>query len=108
MAFGGIVAVVGVIALGRHTSPFPRPSEHARLVRHGIYRWVRHPLYSSLMLVALGWALFWVSWPALLAAGALVVLLDLKARREEEWLSGRFAEYEEYRRGTKRFVPGVW
>lgn len=60
------------------------------------------------MMVALGWALLWLSWPALLAAIALIVLLDRKAQREEQWMIGQFAEYVDYRRATKRFVPGVF
>lgn len=108
MALGAVFAVAGIVALGRHTSSFPRPSENTRLVRHGIYRRVRHPMYASLMMVALGWALLWMSWPALLAAIALIVLLDLKSRREERWMTGRFAEYAEYRRTSKRYVPGVF
>ena len=108
MILGACFALAGIVALGRHTSPFPRPSENTRLVRHGIYRWVRHPMYASLMMVALGWELLWWSWPELLAAIALIVLLVLKSRHEELCMTGRFAEYEEYRRATKRFVPGVF
>ena len=108
MVLGAVFAVAGTVALGRHTSAFPRPSENTKLVRHGIYQWVRHPMYASLMMVALGWALLWLSWPALLAAIALIVLLDRKAQREEQWMTGQFAEYGDYRRATKRYVPWVF
>ena len=62
---GAVFGLAGVGALGRNLTPYPKPREDARLVQHGIYAIVRHPLYSSLIFVVLGWALLWRSWPAL-------------------------------------------
>jgi protein-S-isoprenylcysteine O-methyltransferase Ste14 len=33
---------------------------------------------------------------------------DLKARREERWLRERFADYDDYARRVKRFIPGFY
>jgi protein-S-isoprenylcysteine O-methyltransferase Ste14 len=86
----------------------PKPIEDARLVEHGSYAVVRHPLYSSVIFLSLGWALVWQSWPALLASLALAILLDAKARLEERWLREKLREYAAYARRVKRFVPGVY
>ncbi len=59
MAVGAGVALAGAMALGRNLTPFPMPSAHSQLVRHGIYAMIRHPLYTSVITVALGWALVW-------------------------------------------------
>ena len=105
---GAWLGIAGVLALGRNRTPYPRPVADARFVQHGVYRWVRHPLYASLMFCGLGWSLGWRSWPALGATLALAVLLDRKARMEERWLFARFPEYAPYARTVRRFVPGLF
>lgn len=97
--------IAGVAVLGRNLTPLPQPRPGSRLVRHGVYARVRHPLYSSVALVSLGWALLWQSWPSLLAALALVPFFYAKARREERWLSERFPDYADYARRVPRFIP---
>ena len=102
---GAGVALAGAMALGRNLTPFPKPSDSAELVRHGIYAVIRHPLYSSVIAVAIGWALVWQSWPALLVAATLIPFLHAKARREERWLRERFPDYQDYARRVSRFLP---
>jgi protein-S-isoprenylcysteine O-methyltransferase Ste14 len=102
---GGVFGVAGVRVLGRNRTAFPRPREDSELIQHGIYSRVRHPLYTSVMLVSAGWALAWQSWPALAAALALIAFLAAKARHEEHWLRRHFAGYEEYARRVPRFLP---
>ena len=98
----------GTITLGGNLTPFPKPSAGTRLVRAGIYGLMRHPLYTAVFCGSVGWALVWRSWPALLAALALVPFFDAKARREECWLRQQFPEYLEYERRVRRFVPWIY
>ena len=104
----GLIALAGFAALGLNLTPHPKPRVGGTLVRHGIYRFVRHPLYSSLILGCVGWALKWQSLPALGAALFLAWALDAKARVEEHWLRGRFPEYAEYAARVRRFIPWVY
>jgi protein-S-isoprenylcysteine O-methyltransferase Ste14 len=108
LAVGALCGLVGAVALGRGLTPLPKPSDETRLVEHGIYRFVRHPLYTSVMAASLGWALVWRSWPAGLAALTLIPFLDAKARREERWLRAKFPGYSDYARRVRRFVPGIY
>lgn len=105
---GAFFGLSGARGLGRNRTIFPEPNPGSRLVRHGIYRWVRHPLYASLMWLALGWAAWWASATALLAGAALAVFLDRKARHEETRLRAQFPEYSEYARQVRRFLPGIY
>ena len=105
---GFIVAVAGVRQLDRAMSPLPRPTIEGSLVEHGLYRRIRHPIYVGVVASALGWALFTASAAALLMVALLALLLDLKARREEAWLSERYPGYADYVRRTHRFIPGVY
>ena len=105
LAMGGAFGLAGLAALGRGTTPLPRPSQQARLVQTGIYARVRHPLYTSVMLASLGWALMWQSWPALFVAVALIPFFYGKARREERWLREQFPDYADYEQRVPRFLP---
>lgn len=108
LALAGVVGIAGVVVLGRARTPFPKPAAESRLITHGIYSLIRHPLYASVMLASLGWVLIWQSWPAGLAAVLLVVLLEVKVRHEERCLRQKFPEYVDYARRVRRFIPGVY
>ena len=70
---GGLLAACGIVcglagaaALGRNLTPFPQPSASTQLVQTGIYRYLRHPLYTAVVSGAFAWGLLWQSWPAAL------------------------------------------
>jgi protein-S-isoprenylcysteine O-methyltransferase Ste14 len=100
--------LAGTICLGQNLTPFPKPTASTRLIQTGIYRLIRHPLYTAVCCGAVGWALVWRSWPALVAALALGPLFDAKARVEERWLRQQFSEYAGYERRVPRFVPWIY
>lgn len=80
----------------------------ARLVTGGPYRWIRHPMYVS---VLLGAAALVVADPRLwrvLLLAALLAVLVLKAAREEVYLRAAFPQYADYASRTWRFVPFVY
>ncbi len=104
---GAWLAVAAVLALGVNLTPLPRPKADSVLVVRGPYRVLRHPIYSALVLLFLGWALAW-RHPALLALdGLLFVLLLLKSRVEERWLLARYPDYLRYRTRTGALLPRV-
>lgn len=86
----------------------PELKEGCSLVMSGPYRLVRHPMYTSVMLISLAMA---VGTPIVLEWGSfilLMIVLALKAEREERlWCIGN-AEYVLYRKETKRFVPFIY
>lgn len=108
VVIGSAAVGLGVRGLGRTPTALPRPRDDATLVEDGIYASIRHPIYAGIMALGVGWALLTLSLTALVVAGGLAGVLDLKARREEEWLIEAFPQYQDYRARTKRFVPGVY
>ena len=106
IVIGAGIALAGAMALGGNLTPFPKPSNQAPLVQHGIYSMIRHPLYTSVIAVAFGWALVWQSWPALLVAMTLIPFFRAKASHEERWLREKFPEYRDYEKRVRRFLPG--
>jgi protein-S-isoprenylcysteine O-methyltransferase Ste14 len=105
---GAATGIWGVRSLGRSRTPNPTPKADAELVQQGIYRRLRHPLYSSVMLASLGWALLWASTAAIVMTVVLCVFFDAKARLEEQLMQARFPEYAAYRQRTWRFLPGLY
>jgi protein-S-isoprenylcysteine O-methyltransferase Ste14 len=80
--------------------------KHHVLITHGPYRWVRHPFYGSVALFVLGIALMAANWFMLLGGAAVLSLLVLRTRKEEENLVARFGDaYRVYMNSTGRFFP---
>lgn len=86
----------------------PEPKRGARLVTHGPYHWVRHPMYVALMLAMAGIAA--EASDGLLSGmwALLLLVLNFKAALEERLLQQRWPEYADYRARTWRFIPRVW
>ena len=79
------------------------------LVNTGIYHYIRHPLYSSLLFLA--WGIFFKvpTWlGALLALGATLFLLATARVDEAECIRFFGPAYETYMKQTKRFVPFLY
>jgi protein-S-isoprenylcysteine O-methyltransferase Ste14 len=108
IAVGAFFGLAGVAALKGNRTAFPKPREHSRFIQDGIYAYVRHPLYTSVILVCAGWALAWGSVVALLPALLMVPFFYAKANVEESWLRQKFPEYNAYERRVRRFIPGVF
>ena len=105
---GALLLITGSRRLGRNLTPLPYPKPDGTLVEQGIYRYVRHPIYGGLMLLAAGWSLrrgggLVIGYTLLLAA-----LLVAKARVEEQWLTAKHHGYPAYKARTRRFLPFVW
>ncbi|MEI8171283.1 MAG: isoprenylcysteine carboxylmethyltransferase family protein [Rhodoferax sp.] len=85
----------------------PTPKTRGILVTSGPYRWIRHPMYTSVLLGAAALALMstppagWFAWSAL----ALVLLV--KSILEERWMREQHLAYEAYRVQTNRFIPWI-
>jgi protein-S-isoprenylcysteine O-methyltransferase Ste14 len=102
---GLAVMVIGATGLGRGLTATPLPNAHAQLRTGGLYRFVRHPIYSGLLLTMASITVASGSGFRLLTLGVLVLLLSVKARWEETRLAQRFEGYASYAARTPRFVP---
>jgi len=103
---GLLMALTARLQLGGNWSDIEKASvlENHALVAHGLYRWVRHPIYAGDVLLLLGLELALNSWGA-----TGVVALALYARRqalsEERALLRTLPGYDQYCRRTARFLP---
>jgi len=104
------VRAVAIITLGRAFSANVATSAGQTLQRSGLYGLVRHPSYLGLELIFLAFALHartWACFAVVLVPPTLAVLYRIHV--EETALRLAFgADYEEYSRGTKRLIPGIY
>jgi protein-S-isoprenylcysteine O-methyltransferase Ste14 len=105
---GGLSALAGVFSLGSNLTAVPHPKENAQMVEHGAYRWVRHPIYSGIILGACGLALLRGGWLSLLYALILFIFFDIKSRREEQWLCEKYENYVAYQQHVAKLIPFLY
>jgi protein-S-isoprenylcysteine O-methyltransferase Ste14 len=101
----GLTTIGAFSALHRHKTPFDPAKATVRIVKEGSFRFSRHPLYLSLVLLLGGIAVLICSIWLFAVVPVLFILLELFAvRPEEEYLTGKFGkEYEDYRASVRRW-----
>ena len=104
---GFVLMIVASLRLGRGLTATPVPNARGQLITGGLYQYVRHPIYSGVLLVVVGLTVRSGSFVTLSVAIVTVVFFDRKARWEEAQLRERYPDYAEYASHTPRFVPGV-
>jgi protein-S-isoprenylcysteine O-methyltransferase Ste14 len=96
--------------LGTNWSITLQVRENHRLVVEGVYRRIRHPMYTALFLYSVGQVFVlpnWVAGPSYLVTFG--ILFALRVRAEEKLMLEEFgADYAAYMARTKRLMPGVW
>jgi len=106
LALSGVgTGVLALLQLNTSLSPFPTPVANGELVTTGVFALARHPIYTSLLLAAFGYALYLGSGYRMLIGLALLVLFYFKSSYEESLLSARYPGYAEYRKRVGRFTP---
>ena len=105
MTLGLILMVVGLASLGRSFGIMPRARG---LVRTGLYRWVRHPIYLGEILLLAGIVMLAIGPLTLAVYGVFVALQAYRLLMEERTLTDADPEYAEYRARTSRLLPGVY
>ena len=102
---GIIILVISFKNLGRSLTANPVPLEAGKLIETGIYKYVRHPIYTGLLLAMLGSVVQSMAIVKLFVWLALFALLTYKAKFEESLLIKKYPGYVEYMKRTGRFVP---
>jgi protein-S-isoprenylcysteine O-methyltransferase Ste14 len=105
---GFATAVIGRLQLGNNWVDLEdyQVLQKQSLMTHGIYRYIRHPIYTGDLLLLIGLELALNSWLVLgLCVPLLIVIRQVLA--EEALLSQAFPGYTMYRTRTKRFIPFI-
>ena len=103
----GIVLGVTTLFFNRpgNFSVYPEVKDRARLITHGPYRYVRHPMYVALVVMMIGIACYNSEWHNAIGLLLVTTAVVFKARREEQLLPQVFPEYPRYAATTGMFLP---
>ena len=96
-----IILLVAIKDLGSNLSPFPRPIKNSNLVTKGIYRFTRHPMYYSLILISFGVFIIKSSIYYLFLSISLGLIIKFKIALEEKYLKNKFKNYLLYKKEVK-------
>ena len=86
----------------------PEPSPNATLITIGPYRFIRHPMYTAILLASTGLLINQFAWLHLAIVIALAIVLLIKLNWEEKMLCQKFDEYKEYMKHTKQILPFIF
>lgn len=106
IGFIGIVIITfGIINLNENLTPFPTPKKNSSLISSGIYAYIRHPIYSGILIGLAAYAIYSGSIERVVITIVLGIVLYFKSNFEERLLIKRFPNYEAYKKQTGRFIP---
>ncbi len=98
---GSIIILLAIKDLGSNLSPFPRPIAKGNLITSGIYSFIRHPMYYSLILISLGIFIIKLSFYYLCLTITLTLVINFKIILEEKYLNKKFKNYFSYKEKVK-------
>lgn len=107
-----LAILLGLAAMLAMTKPtltvMPEVARGAELSTNGPYKYIRHPMYSALMLLGLAMLVQDFTYVRLGVYMALVILLIFKSRYEERLLAAHYRTYAAYQKKTHRFIPKIY
>jgi protein-S-isoprenylcysteine O-methyltransferase Ste14 len=104
-AIGLVVVFIAVIQLNKNLTPFPTPKEGGELITTGLYKFIRHPIYTGIILTVYGYSLYMESVWKFFISTNLLVLFHYKSKYEEGLLLRQYEAYKNYIKITGRFFP---
>lgn len=91
-----------------YDSYWSKESGEGSLVTTGIYKYIRHPQYTGLLLLSLGMLIEWATIPLILFYPVMIFIYVRLAKREEKDMLSEFGEdYKTYKNNTKMFIPFI-
>jgi protein-S-isoprenylcysteine O-methyltransferase Ste14 len=106
--FGVFLGLWAIVAMKpANVRVLPDVREESRLVVNGPYRFIRHPMYTGLLMLCLGVVVSQPSIFPIVLWICLVVTLIAKSRYEERLLARTFPDYPAYKSRTWQFIPYV-
>ena len=96
-----IIMIMAIKDLGSNLSPLPRPINNGNLITSGIYRFMRHPMYYSLILISFGVFITKLTFYYLFLTTILALIIKFKIILEEQYLNNKFKNYFHYKDKVK-------
>ena len=101
---------IGITALWNLRKSFavaPQPRDNVELIQSGIYKYIRHPMYSAIFFVTTGILVARFTPEAIVVAIVIVIFFAVKIHFEEKALRKKYGGYEMYMTKTGRIFPRI-
>ncbi len=99
---------VALFQLNKNLTAFPTPKENGNLIQTGIYKVIRHPIYSGIIVSTLFFGIYIESSWKIFISICLLILFYFKSNYEENLLSKFYSEYSDYKKHTYKFFPYIF
>ncbi len=108
LAIGGLFLVMAAfLQLNKNLTMLPTPVKNATLITTGVFKYMRHPIYTGIFLIALGYAMVEYNFDQLMIALMILLLFEIKSNYEEKKLTEHFPDYPVYKSKTNKFFPFI-
>jgi protein-S-isoprenylcysteine O-methyltransferase Ste14 len=104
--FSGIIEYKGITTLKENY--YPQIKKEKYLVSFGIYKYIRHPIYLSAILLGLGILILFSYNLLIYLFPIILVTLVYKIESEEKYLEKRFTEYKLYKKTNYKIIPYIY
>ncbi|CAN5623933.1 hypothetical protein BH11BAC3_BH11BAC3_46160 [soil metagenome] len=102
---GLVIIIAALVSLNKNISPFPSPRHQAVLITNGVFKFLRHPIYTGILMTISGLGLYTENTLRLLIFLLLLLLFIFKAQYEETLLVNKFPSYADYKKRAGMFLP---
>tara|TARA_Y100000589_G_C27052909_1_gene588077 strand:- start:470 stop:955 length:486 start_codon:yes stop_codon:yes gene_type:complete len=100
-----MIGMIGIILsikdLGNNISPFPTPLKNGKLISIGLYKWFRHPMYYSSILISVGIFILNMNIFNLFLTISLIFIFRNKIKIEDEYLKSKYKDFHIYKKKLK-------
>lgn len=105
---GFLIGFTAALNLKKSLSPYVSPSPKGKLITHGWFAYIRHPLYLGMIIFFIGFTLIFSSLFKFILLILLIIFFVKKANAEEKLLSLKFPEYKIYQKKTGKFFIRIF
>lgn len=105
---GTAIRGIAIKKLGKFFSRDVENWKNQKIVKTGIYKYIRHPAYTGNILQIIGFPLILNSYYSLLLSFITILVFLWRIKVEEEFLIEKLPEYKKYMEETKRLIPKLW
>ncbi len=108
---GGLLIGIWAIVVMKMSNKFnipPDVREGSKLVKQSIYKYIRHPMYTAVLLYFLFGLIHHFSWARVSYFGILLITLIIKINYEEKLLRQAFEDYAKYQKQSWHLIPFVY
>lgn len=104
---GLLILLLALLQLNNNLSPFPTPKSSAELIQTGLYKFIRHPIYTGIIFLLFGYGIYCSSLFKIVISILLLILFYFKSSYEEKLLQSKYSNYSEFKKTRGRFFPNI-